>query len=467
LFTSVDFAVLQIIVLVVMASIGIVIRQLPGFALQAGPGSSDYITEIGKLHDRYDPAFGAAFVDVLERAQVFRVFSSAWFSAALVVLLISIVVCTLDRTPRLWRQTVDIRVAQPDGFFDPRLPDRAIMAGVTPDEVRTVLRRQHFKVREATGEDGVRYLYGDHHQYTKLATLLSHSGLILFLIAAAVTSRFGVEEGLVVARGDTVTVQPIGTPGLLVLKSYGFQAPGLDSGQATDFTTDLAVYQDGQLLARKVVRVNDPLSVAGFTFHENGYRPAPVLHITGSDGSVLWDGPVALTDTLADNTPSVTMAVPGRDLGLQLNLRTASDGVATLLAVPYRATGVAADGTLTTQDYFPVALAIGDTGTSPDAGITVALQGIEGATIVIAKQDPGANIVWIAFGLLIVGLLITFYLPRRRVWTRVGTDGELRIVGISGRYVDFEREFGRLLDDLVRSRAVTGFGPAVGPRSQP
>ena len=24
----------------------------------------------------------------------------------------------------------------------------------------------------------------------------------------------------------------------------------------------------------KVVRVNDPLSVAGFTFHENGYRPA-------------------------------------------------------------------------------------------------------------------------------------------------------------------------------------------------
>ena len=112
-----------------MASIGIVIRQLPGFALQAGPGSSDYITEMAKLHDRYDPLFGATFVDVLERAQVFRVFSSAWFSGALVILLISIVVCTLDRTPRLWRQTVDIRVAQPDGFFDPRLPDRLVGLG--------------------------------------------------------------------------------------------------------------------------------------------------------------------------------------------------------------------------------------------------------------------------------------------------------------------------------------------------
>jgi cytochrome c biogenesis protein len=435
-----------------MASVGFVIRQLPGFALQAGPGSSDYVTEMAKLHDRYDPLFGAAVVDALERAQVFQVFSSAWFSGALVLLVISIVVCTLDRTPRLWHQSVDVRVAQPDGYFDPRLPDRAILGGATPDAVRTVLRRHHFRVREETRADGVRYLYGDRHQYTKLATLLSHFGLILFLVAAAVTSRFGTEVGLVVARDDTVTVQPIGTPGLLVLKSYGFDAPGLDAGQATDFTTDLAVYRDGQLLARKVVRVNDPLTVAGFTFHENGFRPAPLLTVRGSDGSVLWDGPVALTDTLSDGTPTVSMGVPGRDLGLQLLLRTTPDGIATLVALPYTATGTAPDGTITTNDFFPLALAVGDTAVSPDTGISVTLQSIEGATIVIAKQDPGVDIVWLAFGLLIVGLLITFYLPRRRVWTRLGPDGELRIVGRSGRYVDFEAEFGRLLDDLVRNR---------------
>ena len=124
-----------------MASVGIVIRQLPGFALAAGPGSTDYVTEMAKIHARYDPVFGASIVDLLERAQVFRVFSSAWFSGALVVLLVSIVVCTLDRTPRLWRQSVDIRVVQPDGYFDPILPDRAVMAGASMDGVRSVLRR--------------------------------------------------------------------------------------------------------------------------------------------------------------------------------------------------------------------------------------------------------------------------------------------------------------------------------------
>jgi hypothetical protein len=61
--------------------------------------------------------------------------------------------------------------------------------------------------------------------------------------------------------------------------------------------------------------------------------------------------------------------------------------------------------------------------------------------------------VWLAFGLLLAGLLITFYLPRRRIWARVTSDGELRIVGRADRYVDFEREFGRLLDDLVAERS--------------
>lgn len=447
-----------------MACIGIVIRQLPSFAIQAGPGSSDYIGQMSLIHDRYDPAFGAAAVDLLERLQVFRVFTSAWFSGALVLLLVSIVVCTLDRTPRLWRQSAEIRVVQPDGYFDPVLPDRAMMAGSDAATVHAVLRRHRFRVREETGPDGVRHLYGDRHQYTKMATLLTHLGLILFLVAAAVTSRLGVEEGLVIARGDTVTVQPIGTPGLLILKSYGFAAPGLASGRPEDFTTDLAVYRDGVLLARKVIRVNDPLAVAGFTFHENGYRPAPVLTIQDADGSLLWDGPVALTDSAA-GSPYVEMGVPGRDLGLRMLLRTGSDGVDALLIQPYRAIGTAADGTVQTQDFLPMALAIGDRATSSDAGLVVSLGGIEGATVLIAKSDPGQGIVWTAFGSLILGLLITFYLPRRRVWTRLAPDGELRIVGRSDRYVDFEREFGDLLDDLVRSRPGARVG-AVGPAAR-
>ena len=65
-----------------------------------------------------------------------------------------------------------------------------------------------------------------------MATLLTHTGLVLFLVAAAVTSRLGDEQGLVVAEGESLTVQPIGTPGLLLVRNLGFDAPGFDTGQA-------------------------------------------------------------------------------------------------------------------------------------------------------------------------------------------------------------------------------------------
>ena len=327
------------------------VRQLPGFAFRS---ASAYDQQMALIHQRYDPVLGANTVDLLERLQVFNVFRSWWFSAGLIVLLVSIVVCTMNRTPRLWRQSHDIRVVQPEPFFDPQLPDRAAILGLAPGPVREVLRRHHFRVREASA-DGMAYVYGDRHQYTKLATLFTHLGLILFLVAAAVTSRFGFEAPLVVATGETSTVQPIGTPGLLIVKNLGFQAPTRPDGSFADFATDLAVYQNGIEIGRKTIRVNDPLSIAGFTFHQNGFGPAPYLDIRDASGALLYDGAITMTDQ-AQGLPFATMGVPGRDIGLEMYLDRAADGTPVLGAFPYRVTGTNPDGTPIAQSLFPLAV---------------------------------------------------------------------------------------------------------------
>ena len=424
------------------------IKQLPDFAFRS---ASDYAAALDDLHARYDPLLGTAMVDVLDRLSVFSMFRSVWFSAGLTVLVISIVVCTLDRTPRLWRGVADIRVDQPEPFFDPRLPDRAAMDGVPLEGVRSVLRRHGFRIRETAAADGTRFVYGDRHPYTKLATLFTHTGLVLFLVAAAVTSRLGDEQGLVVSEGQSLTVQPIGTPGLLLVKNLDFEAPGFETGQASDFTTDLAVYQDGREIARKTIRVNDPLAVAGYTFHENGFGAAPVLLLSDAAGKPLWDGPVPLTDAAA-GSPYGIVSVPGRDLGLQLLLRRQPDGTGVVLILPYRVVGTAADGSPIPQNFTPLALAKGETGAARDVGLSIELRDVSEYTLLIAKRDPGQGIVWLAFASLIAGITITFYLPRRRVWTRLAPDGHVGIVWRSDRYIDVEREFGRLLDDLVAAR---------------
>lgn len=446
-FTSVDVAVAQIIVLAVMATIGLTLEQLPGFAARS---ATDRAVALERIHARYDATLGPGAVELLARLGMFEVFTSWWFSLALVVLLVSIVVCTIDRTPRLWRAGAELRVVQPDEFYDPRLPDRALLPAIAAASVEAALRRNRFSVRTATAGEAT-YLYGDRNRWVKLATLLTHLGLILFLVAAAVTSRFGFEAGLVVTDGGTTTVQPIGTPGLLVARNNGFEAPRRDDGSFADFTTDLSIFRDGEEIARRTIRVNEPLAVAGFTFHQNGFGPAPDVTIRAAGGALLWAGPIALTDSV-DGRPYGILGVPGRDYGLQLLLeRDPTSGSALVLVLPYRVVGTEPDGSDRVQTAVPFTVAVGERVAAPGLDIEVALEEVAAYTLLIAKRDPGQGFVWLAFAALISGILVTFHLPRRRVWARLDAGG-LALVGRSDRYVDFDREFGRLLDDLVRAR---------------
>jgi cytochrome c biogenesis protein len=423
------------------------LQQLPGFAFRS---PTDYANEMAKLHAIYDPTLGVGLVDLLERLQLFQVFTSVWFKVGLGVLVVSIVACTIDRTPRLWRQSAEIRVVQPDPYYDPQLPDRALMAGVSADAAAAVMRRHRFAVRRET-RDGVTYLYGDRNRWTKLATLLTHTGLVLFLLAAAITATFGFEQGLVVAEGESLTVQPIGTPGLLLVRNLGFEAPGFETGAPTDFTTRLAVYQDGSQIAEKTIRVNDPLEVAGYTFHQNGFGPAPDVVIRDTAGKPLWAGPIPMTDQAA-GFPFAEFGVPGRDVALQLLLQRAADGVGVLLVLPFRAVGENLDGSPVIEGLEPIVLTLGQSDTAEGTDFSIELRAFGEFTLLIAKRDPGAGVVWTAFGFLIVGLLVTFWMPRRRVWARLAADGRLALVVRADRYVDVGREFGRLLDDLVAAR---------------
>ena len=133
-------------ILVIVGLVGMTVAQLPSFAFRT---PADYIAQMEVIHAKYDPAIGAGAVAILERLQIFNIFTAWWFSALLVLLVTSIIVCTLNRTPKLWRTSAEIRVVQPDPFYNPILPDRAALSGVDVEAVRIALRRSHFHIREA------------------------------------------------------------------------------------------------------------------------------------------------------------------------------------------------------------------------------------------------------------------------------------------------------------------------------
>lgn len=439
---------LQISAVVISGLIGTIVRQFPSFALH-DPGS--YAAQVADMHRRWDAigfggiSIGPTMVDVFERLGFFRIFSAPWFVLLLTLLTVSIVCCTLDRTPRLWRGVRQVHVQQPAVFFDMRLADRAESeaASARPDDIGRVLRSKRFKLRTAEA-DGVTWVYGDRNQYFKLATLLTHLGLVLFLAGGAITAAFGFETLLFVGDGQTAPVAPVGTPHNLLVKNVDFEAPRRPDGSFSDFYTDLAVYQDGVEVARKTICVNDPLVFGGYVFHQNTFGPSANVDIHNSSGALVWTGPVILTEDPDLGVPTAFMTIPGSDTGVEFVLDEASDGTPVLGLI-----GIAGSDQTSDPTLFLVSLGLGGSTVPADtAGYTITWTSPGAWTGLVVKNDPGQDIIWAAFLCLISGLLLSFYFPRRRVWARFA-DGRLQLAMLADRYVDARREFTELLDAVA------------------
>ena len=97
-----------------------------------------------------------------------------------------------------------------------------------------------------------------------------------------------------------------------------------------------------------------------------------------------------------------------------------------LLVLPFRADRASNDdGSPQIVGLEPIALTRGESDTPDGTDFSVELRGFQDFTLLIAKRDPGQGLVWLAAGCLVVGLLITFWMPRRRVWAKLG-DGRAR-----------------------------------------
>jgi cytochrome c biogenesis protein len=73
------------------------------------------------------------------------------------------------------------------------------------------------------------------------------------------------------------------------------------------------------------------------------------------------------------------------------------------------------------------------------SGYTYTFGGRVEASGVSVKRDPGDTFIWVAVGMAVIGLAITFYVPRRRLWVKV-TPSRTWMAGIAERTTRFSRE---------------------------
>ncbi|MDQ6693102.1 MAG: cytochrome c biogenesis protein ResB, partial [Chloroflexota bacterium] len=281
LFCSVRFAVVLNITLALAAMIGTVVPQMPA-------GIEGFDTELKQFLDSAQTRYGD-FSGVLYWAGFYNLYNSLWFRMIVVVVIFSIIMCTLNRWQPIMRLIKHPAVKADDSFLS-GLTERAQFKAVpvSIDSAESALRRALGKGRfrvlsehHASGGDHVLYLYADRDRWTKLVTFVSHAALVMLILTAAGLAGVGWRERSVYFYpGQPVSVGH-GTD--FQVRSDRFWIDYYADGKSVqEYKDTLAVIEGGKDVLTKTIIVNDPLRYKGVNYFLVSYQP--VLFATASSG---------------------------------------------------------------------------------------------------------------------------------------------------------------------------------------
>ncbi|MBI2303508.1 MAG: cytochrome c biogenesis protein ResB [Chloroflexi bacterium] len=429
-FTSQRTAVLIIIFIALASLVGALIVQVPADIAQS---PADYASWLESMRDKY-----GALTGVFRLLDIFNIYNSLWYRIGLALLGINIMVCTVNRFPPLWRSLATPRLRLADSYYQ-TAPHHLAVPTRKGEKLSHVLRGKGYQVRQVREGDSL-YVYGDRFGWAKLGSMVGHLGLILVVVGALWTNIGGFEVDAVIPEGNTTPVYPVQHPQQIQIRNDKFVAEFYPDGRPKDFYSDIVLFQGGREVKRGRVRVNESLSYQGITFHQSFYGPAAALEVKNEEGRVLVSDTVALTGNM-NGIPYQWLSIPLTDYTVFLSLMPSKEsGKERLAILGYKET----TGDFSQPDL-QLTLQAGEAKNA--GGLQFSFEGAKQYTGLRVRRNPGGSLIWTASGLLILGLSIALYFPRRRVWALV-TTSRTHLVAIGDRFVDADKELRAIVQGM-------------------
>ena len=448
--TSMRTALILLLFLVLAAIPGSVFPQRASDELAV----NDYL--------RNNPTLGP----ILDRLGMFEVFGSPWFAAIYLLLFISLVGCVVPRSRQLYRQWREGPAEPPR-----RIAERPAAVSVPADEGALATAADHLRAagwRVSTGPDWVSAEKGF---LRELGNLGFHLSLVVLLVAVAVGSLFGWRGSVVVPEGkgfaNTLTqydqwsggraVDPAAlAPFAFTLDSFdvAFERGEAQRGAPRDFRAVVSLQRNpGAAPEQVLLSVNKPLRVDGADVYLIGHGYAPRLKVTSPQGAVLFDDSVVFLPRDANFTSTGVVKLPDAEPQLAFNgifAPTAvvdDDGPHSIFPAPDAPglflaafTGDLGLDTGVPQSVYKLdttgleqiglkGLVPGQSWQLPD-GNTVTFVAVDRYVSLKISKDPGRLWALLAVSLVMTGLILSLFVPRRRIWLRRG-DGEVQIAGLA------------------------------------
>ncbi len=428
---------------------------------------------------------------LMDRLSLFDVFSSVWFSSIYLLLFVSLVGCLIPRTrlhlralrarpPKVPKTLARLPVS--DSFATERTADDEL------DRARAALKGWRVERRgtELSAEKG--YL-------RETGNLVFHLSLVLLLIGIAIGAFRGFKGTVLVVEGqgfsNTVLLYDDVHPGRrfdqkslvpFSLTLDAFNATYAPDGKALTFDANVTWSKPGGPDQPYDVRVNHPLDVGGAKTYLIGHGYAPHVVYRDVDGTVIDDvglpclpqdpqflstcvlkeeatagsqvgfrgvfTPTTVTDAGGRvgstfpglKNPALTLTAYQGSLGLNAGIPQSVFRLDTSAMTPL-------DGG---QAH---ALLPGQTWKLPNGGSLTYVDTREWATFQVT-QDPGKGVALIASIGMVLGLMLSLFVRRRRLWVRVReVPGEPTTVQVGGlARTDPDRFAAEFADVVTRMR---------------
>jgi cytochrome c biogenesis protein len=357
--------------------------------------------------------------DLLRALGLFQAARSPWFLALLAALLLNTLVCTVQRLPRLWRSlTQPPVVARPDAFYlgfarRGEWPVTSRADGLIATQSALARHRYHTTVERDENAASV-YVYAERGRWAQAGTVVSHLAALVLAIAVVARPTLGWQDtGVVLSPGQTYTV---GHGRDLVVVTGELTVDRHPDGQPRNYRVLLSAVANDSAPVARTVTINRPSTFRGVTFHLQSFGPAARLVTPEGDTTFAFTGSQAHEITLGESGPVLRVAYQpeGTDLFVEA---LAADG--TVLG-----SGLVRDGEQIEIQGTPVSFTL--------AHYTVWQVG----------HDPTFGLAVGAAVILLAGMLVSLWVPRRRLWLRV--DGkQAQMVGAD----DFYDPVGKLAGD--------------------
>lgn len=451
-------------------------------ALASIPGSllPQRIQDPGRVNTFLDE--NGAWGGFLDAIGMFDVYSSIWFSAVYLLLMISLVGCIVPRAGQHWKA---MRSAPPKGprrlgrmpgyvaFTSAEVEDGELTDEEFLDAAQARLKKLGYRTSR----------YGDHvaaerGYLRETGNLVFHIAVLMTTLTMAIGSLFGYEGQRVLVEGDTFTnslvaydsfdpgtyYEPDNLPQFRLTlddfeATFDDQALGNQFGQPRTFEAQVTSTVDGKSKT-ETLKVNEPIRVADTGIYLTGNGYAPEVTVRDATGKVVRSGPQVFIPANGDPgyTSEGAIKVPdaaGEQMGfVGVLLPTATqneqgDLVSNFaeLRNPYLVmsgytgdlgldSGVpqsvyTLDASRMTQmtdasgDPLVIQLVPGETQQLPNGG-SVTFDGVKRFIAVDISQDPTQALMFISSALVLIGLGLSLFIPRRRMWVRIkGADVEV------------------------------------------